>query len=366
MGLIEIASLDELRQAVADLPRVVVQGGGSKPPLSHDAQLSLRRLSGVLQYEPSEYTFTALAGTPVAEVERMLAEHRQFLPFDPPLAARGATLGGVVASGVSGPGRLRYGGVRDFLLGVRMVTGEARVVFGGGKVVKNAAGFDIPKFVCGSLGQLGVFAELTFKVFPRPESYATLIHDLQDSGRATAVLEEVANSPLEPACLELAPPGRVEIRVGGLEAALDARIDRLRRMVGGGEVLRDDEDRRHWESVREFGWARGLEDSQATLWRIPLTSALIPQVERAWTGGDAAACRRYSVAGNVLWAVASQDNEWPAALTGRRRLPLLGAPVDGWTPSDSGPFYERLAAVFDPQGRTRRAAPSRPDGTPRS
>ena len=104
----------------------------------------------------------------------MLAEHGQYLPFDPLLAEAGATLGGTVAAGANGPGRYRYGGLRDFILGVRYVDGEGQIVYAGGKVVKNAAGFDIPKFMVGSLGQFGALVEMTFKVFPKPEAYATL------------------------------------------------------------------------------------------------------------------------------------------------------------------------------------------------
>jgi glycolate oxidase FAD binding subunit len=97
-----------------------------------------------LAYEPGEFTFTALAGTPVGEVKQLLAEQGQYLPFDPLLVERGATLGGVVAAGTAGPGRYRYGGVRDLLMGVRFVDGLGRLVGGGGQVVKESAGVDVP------------------------------------------------------------------------------------------------------------------------------------------------------------------------------------------------------------------------------
>src|SRR5436190_11409249 len=116
----------------------------------------MRHLSGMMEYDPAEFTFTALAGTPLAVVQKELAGNGQYLPFDPPLAAQGATLGGTVAAGLSGPGRLRYGGVRDFIVGVQWVDGSGTVIRGGGKVVKNAAGFDFPKLFTGSLGRLGI------------------------------------------------------------------------------------------------------------------------------------------------------------------------------------------------------------------
>ena len=142
------AAIQEVQEAVLATPRLHVVGGHSKPALSTPADqsvaaLEMTGLSGILEYDPGEYTFTALAGTSLATVEAALAEHGQYMPFDPPLVEAGATLGGTVAAGLSGSGRQRYGGVRDFLIGVRLVDGQGRLVRGGGKVVKNAAGFDL-------------------------------------------------------------------------------------------------------------------------------------------------------------------------------------------------------------------------------
>src|SRR5687767_7639171 len=113
-------------------------GGGTKPALSRAPEgvvrLDMRGLSGIVEYEPDEFAFTALAGTPLAVVQAELANNGQYLPFDRPLATEGATLGGTVAAGLSGPGRLRYGGVRDFIVGVQWVDGRGELIRGGGKV----------------------------------------------------------------------------------------------------------------------------------------------------------------------------------------------------------------------------------------
>jgi glycolate oxidase FAD binding subunit len=169
---IEVSDIDELREAVRTHTCIRPYGASSKTALrvvdGQCTRISSAGLSGIVEYEPSEYTFTALAGTPVAEVERILLENRQYLPCEPPLAGAGATLGGAVAAGLNGPGRYRFGGLRDSLLGIQFIDGMGRLVRAGGRVVKNAAGFDMPKFMVGSLGGYGFLVELTFKVMPVP------------------------------------------------------------------------------------------------------------------------------------------------------------------------------------------------------
>src|SRR5262252_8989165 len=169
-------SVAELVEVVRSCPRLLAVGGGTKSRLSvvDVMKVSISRLQGIVEYEPSEFTFTAMAGTRLRELTDTLAQRGQYLPFDPLLVDGGATLGGTVAAGVSGPGRLRFGGLRDFILGVQFIDGLGRPLRVGGKVVKNAAGFDLPKFFVGSLGRFGVLTELTFKVFPSPASTLTL------------------------------------------------------------------------------------------------------------------------------------------------------------------------------------------------
>src|SRR3954452_8884954 len=192
-------SFAELVDAVRSTPHLLAVGAGTKPRLSSvDAvKLSTARLRGISEYDPSEFTFTAAAGTPIREIAAALAERGQYLPFDPMLVDAGATLGGTVAAGMSGPGRFRFGGLRDFILGVRFVDGNGRLLRMGGKVVKNAAGFDLPKFFVGSLGRFGGLAEITFKVFPRPSSSLTCRIDATTPPQLTALLIEAANSRFE-------------------------------------------------------------------------------------------------------------------------------------------------------------------------
>ena len=132
--------------------------------------LDVAGLTGIVDYDPAEFTVTARPGTTLFEIDAMLAANGQHLPFDPPRLGEAGTIGGAVAAGVTGPGGYAAG-VRDFVIGVRFVDGTGRLAAGGGKVVKNAAGFDLPKLMVGSLGRLGVFVELSLKVLPAPRRH---------------------------------------------------------------------------------------------------------------------------------------------------------------------------------------------------
>ena len=343
--------VERVQAVVRSAGRVRPVAGESKPALSGQGNLDLSEVSGVLEYTPQEYTFTALAGTPLREVNTLLAENGQYLPFDPPLAAAGATLGGTVAAGLSGPGRFRYGGVRDFLLGVRFVSGEGQLVTGGGKVVKNAAGFDFPKLLVGSLGQFGVMVELTFKVFPKPESYATLQVDLPDFEKAVEAMHKLAVAPFELTCLDLVPPRRLVLRVGGAAAALPKRLERLQAFIGQeGEVLRGEADEQLWEEARAFSYLQ----PEQNLVKIPLNPNRVIDLERALEQLAQETSRRYSVGGNVVWLGCPKGMEGglesllsdlglsALALTGEWRTPLLGKQT-------GGAFAKRILSVLDPE-----------------
>ncbi len=253
--------ITQLQQLVRQGKRVLPRGGGSKPalssPISDYLSVSLASITGITAYSPEEYTITALAGTPLKEVQQALQQHQQYLPFDPPLAAFGATLGGAVASGLNGPGRYRYGGMRDFLLAIQMIDGLGRLVKGGGKVVKNAAGFDLPKLMIGSLGRLGILLELTFKVFPVPEAYATLKKEFVDLSEALELYWKFHNLQLDIDSLDLDLSNdkiTLWVRIGGLKEAIQQRQGKLAHFVDSGETFHAGEDTQIWENKRNFTW----------------------------------------------------------------------------------------------------------------
>ena len=251
------SSISELVEAVRSTPRVIPIGGGTKPRLSavEASPLSMQRLRGIIEYEPSEFTFTAMAGTPVAEIAYALRQSGQYLPFDPMWPEAGATLGGTVASGLSGPGRFRFGGLRDFILGVRFVDGTGRLLRMGGKVVKNAAGFDLPKFFVGSLGRFGVLAEITFKVFPQRVASRTLRLPVDGAEAAANIAVQAASSRWEPDAIDLLPDGKsLCLRLAGPTAALEV-ISREILSRWKGETLSEGEAQKIWSDLGEFRWA---------------------------------------------------------------------------------------------------------------
>ncbi len=341
----------ELQALVREHRRVHVRGNGSKhvSPLSGYIELDATALCGVVEYEPSEFVITVAAGTPVAEVQALLASQGQYLPFDPLFAESGATIGGTVAMNACGPERYRYGGARDFVIGVRFIEGNGNLVRGGGKVVKNAAGFDYPKLFVGSCGRLGLLVELSFKVFPKPEAYASLRAPMPSLEDALNLLPKLTHSPLDlnavDVVMEHTRPA-LWVRVGGIASALPQRLDRVRHLIGSGEVLSGAEEEAFWREAREMGWL----DAGEALIKVPLTPRLIPTLDAR----VARAKRRYSVGGNVAWIAAADIAAMDALLSSLRLSGMvmrsqIADPCIGYRPFN--PFAERLKRALDPQNK---------------
>ncbi len=339
----------ELADAVRSAPRVLAVGAGTKPRLSavrgEFVRISTLGMRGMIEYEPSEFTFTALAGTPVKEIAATLAERGQYLPFDPMLVEAGATIGGTVAAGLGGPGRFRFGGVRDFILGVRFVDGGGRLLRMGGKVVKNAAGFDLPKFFLGSLGRFGALAEVTFKVFPRAAAVRTLRLLARDTTALAKIMTDAAGTRWELDALEASPgEGAVYARLAGPAEAIEVlAAEILSRWPG--TTLSAEPAQKMWRDVGEWTWAHG----GGTWQKVALTPAAVPQfVElvrampeaRSWLSGG----------GTVGWVSLppgkSKAVAWPwPALTLSGSGPLWS----GTAPEFK--VFEAVKTALDPQGR---------------
>ena len=180
------------------------QQNGNVPP-AIDVLLSISRLTAIEHYDPGDLTIGVGAGWTVAQLASKVAAHRLLFACDPPLAER-ATIGGVLATGISGPLRHGYGGLRDYCIGVRFVTGDGRIGKGGGQVVKNVAGYDLMKLLIGSWGTLAVITSASFKLFPAPRQTRTFVAEFSTAAEALEFRSRVLRSPLDPACLELISP----------------------------------------------------------------------------------------------------------------------------------------------------------------
>ncbi len=316
-------NVDQLRRVVADEQRVIAVGNQTKRPLSHCGgvtQVSLRRISGITQYEPSEFTFTAMAGTPLAEIIAALDEKQQYLPFDPMLVDTGATIGGTVAAGLSGPGRFRYGGIRDFLLAVYFISGDNKVIRSGGKVVKNAAGFDIPKFMVGSLGRFGVMTELTFKVFPRPAVTQTLGIQCESHAQAFERMSLAGGATWELDAIDYHPDHRsIYIRIGGPEAS-NKSITHQILAQWGSDVFEPTDADEYWQNLRELTWSDDLPIAA----KIPVT----PQSANELCG-RLPGTLLLSAAANVAWQFLRNSDQVAESSKLLSELELTGLVVKG-------------------------------------
>ena len=256
-----------IRSAVAGATPLRIRGGGSKDFYGQSLQgeiLDTSGLRGISSYEPSELVVTAAAGTPLAELEAVLAQQGQYLPFEPPHFGPQATVGGMVAAGLAGPARAAAGGVRDFVLGVQMLGGAGEPLTFGGQVMKNVAGYDLSRLMTGSMGTLGLITEVSLKVLPLAVAQTTLVFEL-DQAAALRRLNAWAGQPLpvNASCWVMDQgTGQLYVRLRGAQAAVEAACRTM-----GGQRRDDAATAADWDALREqtlpfFDCARG-----ECLWR---------------------------------------------------------------------------------------------------
>lgn len=275
------ALVEQVRTATAQGTPLRIVGGDTKRFYGRPVDgtlLETRGHTGILRHDPAELVLTARAGTPLAEVEAVLAATGQRLPFEPPHFGVHATLGGAVASGLAGPARAWAGALRDFVLGVRVLTGDGRVLRFGGEVMKNVAGYDVSRLMAGSLGILGVLLDVSLKVLPLPAGERTLALEMNEAA-ALARLAELARGAL-PLTASGWTGGRLWLRFEGSQATLDE----VERRVGGLTVP---DAAAFWSSLREQ--VHGFFAGDQPLWRCsvpplapPLALDGAPLVE--WNG----------------------------------------------------------------------------------
>jgi len=271
---------ERIRAAAASREPLELRGHGSKAfygeaPRGEPLELgALPELAGIASYEPSELVVTVRAGTPLAELEAALAAEGQCLPFEPPRFGARGTVGGMVASGLSGPARASSGSLRDHLLGATLLDGRGQALRFGGTVIKNVAGYDVARLLAGSLGVLGLIAEVSLKVLPAPKARATLRFDL-DQRAALERLNRWGGEPL-PINASAWWDGALVVRLAGARAAVDAACAEL-----GGDVIPEAMAAPFWDGLRDqsdeffVGAARAVQGG-AALWRLALPQTAAP------------------------------------------------------------------------------------------
>jgi len=300
--------------------------------------LDLTGWRGIVDYEPSELVITARCGTPLSELEAALTERGQFLAFEPPAFGADPTIGGVIAAGLSGPRRVYAGAARDFVLGTRLLSAQGELLRFGGQVMKNVAGFDVSRMLCGSLGILGVITEVSLKVLPRPRLEQTLRLDLP-AGVAVECFNRWAAQPL-PLSGAAWHEGSAWVRLSGAPSAVHAARTRI-----GGELLGEAAAEQHWNALRH---CQHPFLAAEVLWRLSLPPAaplLALAAEPLIDWGGAVRWYANPPADGALreaaTAVGGTALCWRGAAPGQRFHPLQ--------PAVAG-LHQRLKERFDPRG----------------
>lgn len=309
--------------------------------------LSTLEMTGITAYEPSELFVSALAGTPIVELEAALAKHQQRLAFEPPRFGGRGTLGGMVAAGLSGPTRAALGSVRDHLLGAVLINGQGELLSFGGTVMKNVAGFDVSRVLAGSMGQLGLIAEVTLKVLPLPAAGLTLRFDMSQAD-ALKAMNVWGGQPL-PVEASAWWDGALLLRLAGAGAAVEAAARKL-----GGDIIPADLAEPFWTGLRDqsdefFVGAERAVAGGARLWRLSLPSTA-PELKLRgeqlieWGGAQRWVVTPMEPAAlrDAVAAVGGHATLFRALDKGCGVFALLSSPLAA--------IHKRLKASFDPHG----------------
>jgi len=330
---------ERVRAATAARTPLRIRAGGSKDfygNASDGELLDPRGYAGIVAHEPTELVITVRCGTPLSELEAALGERGQMLPFEPPHFGPAATVGGCIAAGLAGPRRAAAGGIRDYLLGCKLLTGRGEVLAFGGTVMKNVAGYDVARLAAGSLGILGVITEVSLKVLPKPVTEATLRLEI-DEAAALKRMNEWAGKPL-PISATAWRDGVLHARLSGAGAAVrQARADLGGEPVDGNMI---------WAALREQ--TDDFFAGATPLWRIS-----VPSIAPAL---GLAGAQLIEWGGAQRWlrsdAPADEIRRRAAACGGHATLFRGGERHDVFAPlaAPIAAIHKRLKAEFDPAG----------------
>ncbi len=345
--------------AVAAQTPLRIRGGGSKDFYGQSLQgevLDLREFTGVISYEPSELVVTARAGTPLAELEALLAAQGQCLPFEPPHFGGQATVGGMLASGLSGPARASVGAVRDYVLGLKLLNGKGEHLTFGGQVMKNVAGYDVSRLMAGAMGTLGLVTEISLKVLPVAPLEATLHFECSQQQALDWLNRWGAQPlPLNASCwVEDQGVGKLYLRLRGAQAAVEAACKTLGEKFGGKKSP-DAEVAADWQACRDqqLPWFQQRGEAQ-DLWRlsVPQTAPVLdlpdsPLIE--WHGGQRWVRAGAEHALHVRSVAAAAGGSATLFIAARARTGLAVGRFDALKPPLDR-IHRDLKREFDPAG----------------
>jgi glycolate oxidase FAD binding subunit len=319
-----------------------LRGNGTKDWYGQSLQgevLDTTAYTGIVDYDPTELVITARCGTNLREIGKALSAHNQMLAFEPPRFDGMATLGGIVAAGLSGPRRQAVGSVRDFVLGAVMMDGRGEVLHFGGQVMKNVAGYDVSRLLTGSLGTLGLILEVSVKVLPRPVAQQSLQFSMNET-QALHQLNVWGGQPL-PVSASCWQDGKLSVRLSGARAAVDAALIKM-----GGESFADADA--FWDQLREHQHPFFAETAEG-LWRLSLPSSApalqIPGEQLIEWGGAQRWLKTSADATTIRAAAEAAGGHATLFRGGDKSIGVfhpLKAPI--------ADIHRRLKASFDPAG----------------
>ncbi|HJU71790.1 MAG TPA: glycolate oxidase subunit GlcE [Paucimonas sp.] len=328
----------------ADRTALRLRGGGSKDwygQALNGEVFDTRPYAGIIAYEPTELVITARCGTPLLDIEATLAQQNQMLAFEPPHFGAGATVGGMLAAGLSGPRRQAVGALRDFVLGAVLMDGKGEVLRFGGQVMKNVAGYDVSRLLAGSLGTLGLILEASLKVLPKPYAETTL-RLVMNEEKAIRCLNQWGGQPL-PISASAWHDGLLLVRLSGARAALQAAQQKI-----GGDVVSD--PNRFWIALREQSNAFFTGDNGASsLWRLSLPSTTPPIAlpgEQLIEWGGAQRWLRSDADAAAIRAAAQQAGGHATLFRGADKTAGVFQPL---APAIAA-IHRNLKNAFDPSG----------------
>ncbi len=378
MGTVRPTDRAELIACIADAAasghRLQLQGGGSKtllgaPPASATV-VDMRAFAGIIDYDPAELVLTVGAGTPLTEIEALVANENQMLAFEPcdagpwfGAAAGSSTIGGVVAAGLAGSRRLSAGSVRDHLLQVDAISGRGERFVAGARVVKNVTGYDLPKLICGSWGRLAAVTQLTLKVLPRGRERSTRLVEGLSAAAALALMSRALGSQAAVAATAYLPANefgqasQAAFRIEGFGPSVAARgrlLDELLRSAGVARSLSDAEADAWWAQLNSLPSLAG----EGAMWRIHVPASRAAARIEGLPPRDA----RYVLdwAGGLIWLRCDERSLLPRELATRAgghallvaapeamrsRIPALHPPAPALAALE-----ERVRRAFDPAG----------------